>query len=138
MKIIDLHISPNPVSPIVCMLTFSSVQFSCSVVSISDPMNHSMPGLPVHHQLPDFTQIHVHRVGDAIQPSHPLSSPSPAPNPSQPLKLFSNSTWGHLPIVDENSWDFSHMAVVMVRCVKKHRHLYAILCNIVKRKIPYY
>ena len=41
------------------------------------PMNHSTPGLPVHHQLPEFTQTHVHRVGDAIQPSHPLSSPTP-------------------------------------------------------------
>ena len=49
-------------------------------------MNRSMPGLPVHHQLPEFTQTHVHHVGDAIQPSHPLSSPSPpAPNPSQRL-----------------------------------------------------
>ena len=47
-------------------------------------MNRSTPGLPVHHHLPEFTQTHVHRVGDAIQPSHPLSSPSPpAPNPSQ-------------------------------------------------------
>ena len=47
-------------------------------------MNRSTPGLPVHHQLPEFTQTHVHQVGDAIQPSHPLSSPSPpAPNPSQ-------------------------------------------------------
>ena len=47
-------------------------------------MNHSTPGLHVHHQLPEFTQTHVHRVSDAIQPSHPLSSPSPpAPNPSQ-------------------------------------------------------
>ena len=47
-------------------------------------MNRSTPGLPVHHQLPEFTQTHVHRVSDAIQPSHPLSSPSrPAPNPSQ-------------------------------------------------------
>ena len=52
-------------------------------------MNCSMPGLPVHHQLPEFTQTHVHRVGDAIQPSHPLSSPSPpAPNPSQHQSLF--------------------------------------------------
>ena len=52
-------------------------------------MNHSTPGLPVHHQLPEFTQTHVHRVGDAIQPSHPLSSPSPpAPNPSQHQGLF--------------------------------------------------
>ena len=52
-------------------------------------MNRSMPGLPVHHQLPEFTQTHVHWVGDAIQPSHPLSSPSPpAPNPSQHQGLF--------------------------------------------------
>ena len=57
---------------------FHSVQFSRSVVSDScDPMNHSTPGLPVHHQLLAFTQIQVHRVSDAIQPSHPLSSPSP-------------------------------------------------------------
>ena len=52
-------------------------------------MNHSTPGLPVHHQLPEFTQTHVHQVSDAIQPSHPLSSPSPpAPNPSQHHSLF--------------------------------------------------
>ena len=51
-------------------------------------MNRSTPGLPVHHQLPEFSQTHVHRVGDAIQPSHPLSSPSPAPNPSQHQGLF--------------------------------------------------
>ena len=51
--------------------------------TLCDPMNRSMPGLPVHHQLPEFTQTHVHRVSDAIQPSHPLLSPSPlAPNPS--------------------------------------------------------
>ena len=63
----------------------SSVQFSCSVVSDSlRPMNRSTTGLPVHHQLLQFTETHVHRVSDAIQPSHPLSSPSPpAPNPSQ-------------------------------------------------------
>ena len=61
-------------------------QFS-SVQSLS--MNRSTPGLPVHHQLPEFTQTHVHRVSDAIQPSHPLSSPSPpAPNPSQHQSLF--------------------------------------------------
>ena len=52
-------------------------------------MNCSMPGLPVHHQLPEITQTHVRRVGDAIQPSHPLLSPSPpAPNPSQHQGLF--------------------------------------------------
>ena len=71
---------------------FNSVQFSSvaqSCPTLSDPMNRSMPGLPVHHQLLEFTQIHVHRVSDAIQPSHPLSSPSPpAPNPSQHQSLF--------------------------------------------------
>ena len=52
-------------------------------------MNHSMPGLPAHHQLPEFTQTHVHRVGDDIHPSHPLSSLAPpAPNPSQHQGLF--------------------------------------------------
>ena len=68
----------------------TSDQISCSVVSNScDPMNCSTPGLPVHHQLPEFTQTHVHRVSDAIQPSHPLLSPSPpAPNPSQHQSLF--------------------------------------------------
>ena len=61
---------------------FSSVSQSCP--TLCDPMNRSTPGLPVHHQLPEFTQTHVHQVGDAIQPSHPLSSPSPpAPNLSQ-------------------------------------------------------
>ena len=62
---------------------FSSVQ-SLSHVRLCDPMNHRAPGLSVHHQLPESTQTHVHQIGDAIQPSHPLSSPSPpAPNPSQ-------------------------------------------------------
>ena len=66
---------------------FSSVAQSC--LTLWDPMNHSTPGLPVHHQLLEFTQTHVHRVSDAIQPSHPLSSPSPsAPNPSQHQGLF--------------------------------------------------
>ena len=65
----------------------SSVTQSCLI--LCDPMNRSTPGLPVHHQLPEFTQTHVHAVSDAIQPSHPLSSPSPpAPNPSQHQSLF--------------------------------------------------
>ena len=68
-------------------LQFSSVAQSCP--TLCDPTSCSTPGLPVHHQLPEFTQTHVHRVGDAIQPSHPLSSPSPpAPNPSQHQGLF--------------------------------------------------
>ena len=69
-------------------LQFSSVAQSCP--TLCDPMNCSTPGLPVHHQPLEFTQTHVHRVGDAIQPSHPLSSPSlPGPNPSQ-HQVFSN------------------------------------------------
>ena len=66
---------------------FSSVAQSCP--TLCDPMNRSTPDFPVHHQLPEFTQTHVHPVRDAIQPSHPLSSPSPpAPNPSQQQSLF--------------------------------------------------
>ena len=69
------------------LFQFSSVAQSC--LTLCDPMNCSMPGLPVHHQLLEFAQTHVHRVSDAIQPSHPLSSPSPsAPNPSQHQSLF--------------------------------------------------
>ena len=67
--------------------SFSSV--AQSYPTLCDPMNRSTPGLPVHHQFPEFTQTHVHRVSDAIQPSHPLLSPSPpAPNPSQHQSLF--------------------------------------------------
>ena len=70
-----------------CSFQFSSVTQSCP--TLYDPMNHSTPGLPVHHQLTEFTQTHVHRVSDAIQPSYPLSSLSPpAPNPSQHHSLF--------------------------------------------------
>jgi len=69
------------------LLQFSSVTQSCP--TLCDPMNRSTPGLPVHHQLPEFTQTHIQGVSDAIQPSHPLSSPSPpAPNPSQHQSLF--------------------------------------------------
>ena len=80
---------------IVTSVQFSSVSQSCQ--TLCDPMNCSMPGLPIHHQLPEFIQTHIHQAGDAIQPSHPWSSPSPpAPNPSQhqsfPMsQLF---TWG--------------------------------------------
>ena len=74
------------------IFSFSSVQFSSvaqSCPTLCDPMNHSTRGLPVHHHLPEFTQTHVHRIHDAIQPSHPRSSPSPtALNPSQHQSLF--------------------------------------------------
>ena len=74
---------------------WKSVQFSAVTQlcpTLCDPMSCSTPGLPVHHQLPEFTQTHVHQVGDAIQPSHPLSSPSPpAPNPPS-IRVFSNES----------------------------------------------
>ena len=76
--------------PWVSSVQFSSVAQSCP--TLCDPMNCSTPGLPVHHQLPQFTQTHFHRVSDAIQPPHPLSSPSSPASESFPLsQLF---TWG--------------------------------------------
>ena len=85
----------------VSIFYFESVQFSSvaqSCPTLCDPMNCNTPGLPVHHQLPEFTQTHIHQVRDAIQPSHPRSSPSPpAPNPSQPSASFPMSqlfAWG--------------------------------------------
>ena len=84
---------------IALLLSFSSVQFSSvaqSCPNLCDPMNRSTPGLPVHHHLPEFTQTHVHQVSDAIQPSHPLSSPSPpAPNPPS-IRVFSNESTLHM------------------------------------------
>ena len=81
---------------------FSSVAQSCP--TLCDPMNRSTPGLPVCHQLPEFTQTHVHRVADAIQPSHPLSSPSPPAPKSLPASglqflnfLFSTSLFFSYP-----------------------------------------
>ena len=72
------------------MLSAKSLQL-CP--TLCNPMNHSTPGLPVHHHLLEFTEIHIHRVGDAIQPSHPLSLPSPpAPNPSQHQTVSNEST----------------------------------------------
>ena len=80
----------------------SSVAQSCP--TLCNPMNCSMPGLPVHHQLLEFTQTHVHQVGDAIQPSHPLLSPSPpAPNPSQHQSLFQSTLHMRWP----KYWSFS-------------------------------
>ena len=76
------------------MYQYRTVAQSCP--TLCNAMNRFTPVLPVHHQLPEFTQIHVHRVGDAIQPSHPLSSPSPpAPNPSQHQGLFQRVNSSH-------------------------------------------
>ena len=80
-----------------------SVAQSCP--TLHDPMNCSTPGLPVHHQLPEFTQTHIHQVSDAMQPSHPPSSPSPsAPNPSQHQRFSNEST---LPMRWPKYWSFS-------------------------------
>ena len=77
--------------PHTCSLQFSSVAQLC--LTLCDPMNSSTPGLPVHHHLPEFTRTHVLRVRDAIQPSHPWSSPSPpAPKPSQHQSFSNEST----------------------------------------------
>ena len=80
-------------------LQFSSVQFisiAQSCPTLQGSINRSMQGLPVQHQLPEFTQTHVHRVSDAIQPSHSPSSPSPsAPNPSQHQSLFQSVNSSH-------------------------------------------
>ena len=72
------------------MSQFSSVAQSCPTVC--DPMDCSTPGLPVHHELPEFTQNHVHWVGDAIQPSHPLSSPLLLPSIFPSIRVFSNES----------------------------------------------
>ena len=86
-----------------CSVQFSSV--AQSRPTLCDPMNHSTPGRPVHHQLLEFTQTCVHRVGDAIQPSHTLSSPSPlAPNPPS-IRVFSNEST--LRIRWPKYWSFS-------------------------------
>ena len=71
-----------------CSVQFSSVAQSCP--TLCDPMNCSTPGLPVHHQLPEFTQTHVHWVGDAIQPSHPLPPIPPS------IRVFSNESTLHM------------------------------------------
>ena len=77
-----------------CSVQFSSVIQSCP--TLCDPMNCSTPGLPVHHQLPEFTQTHVHQVGDAIQPSHPLSSPLFLPPIPPSIRVFSNKSTLHM------------------------------------------
>ena len=100
---------------IILQMRFSAVSQSCPTVC--NPMNRSTPGLPVHNQLPEFTQTHAHRVGDAIQPSHPLSSPSAA-NPSQHQGLFQCVNCSHevakilefsasASVLPMNTWDWS-------------------------------
>ena len=80
----------NLKKPCILSAQFNSVTQLCQ--TLCDPMDCSTPGFPVHHQFPELAQIHVHQVGDAIQPSYSLSSPSP-PDPSPPsIKVFSNES----------------------------------------------
>ena len=92
-----------------CQRNLKSIQFSSVAqlcLTLCDPMNRSTPGLPVHHQLPEFTQTHVHWVGDTIQPSHPFLSPSPpAPKPTQHLGLLQWVNSSHE--VAKKYWSFS-------------------------------
>ena len=88
-KIKSVTVSPSICYEVMGPVVMILVMAHLSHVQLCDPMDCSMPGLPVHHQLLEFTQTHVHRVSDAIQPSHPLPSHSPpAPNPSQHQKSF--------------------------------------------------
>ena len=85
----DALTSEPPGKPVIVFRSDQIRSVTQSCPTLCDPMNRSTPGLSVHHQLPEFTETHVHQVSDCIQPSHPLSSPSPlAPNPSQHQSLF--------------------------------------------------
>ena len=88
LKLTSIELVMPPNHHILWVIQFSSVQL-LSRVQLCNPTNRSMPGFPAHHQLPEFSQTHVHQVSEAIQPSHPMSSLSPpAPNPSQQQGLF--------------------------------------------------
>ena len=108
VKLCSIYLSRPNTSLSLILSPFSSVQFisvTQSWLTLCDPMNRSTPGLFFHHQLPEFTQIHVHRVSDAIHPSHLLLSPSP-PLPIPPkIKVFSNEST--LPMRWPKYWSFS-------------------------------
>ena len=106
---------------------FSSVTQSCP--TLCDPMNRSTPGLPDHHQLLEFTQTHVHRVGDAIQSSHPLSSSSPlAPNPSQHQNLFQRVSSSHevSQFCEKYRWQLDRDCLESVDCFGQYTHFHYI------------
>ena len=103
---------------------FSSVAQSCP--TLCNPMNCSTPGLPVHHHLPEFTQTHVHQIGDAIQPSHPLSSPfPPAPNPSQHYSAIKKNTFESVLM----RW-MKREPIIQSEVSQKEKHQYSILMHI--------
>ena len=123
---------------LVMCVQFSSVTQSC--LTLCDPMNRSMPGLPVYHQLPEFTQIHAHWVGDAIQPSHPLSSPSPpAPNPSQHQGLFQWVSSSHEVATSSNIANLSSvsMSLLFLDYISKWDNtVFIFLCLISLSRMP--
>ena len=86
----ERHQAGSGVQSLCCSVQFSSVAQSCP--TLCDPMTRSTPSLPVHHQLPEFTQTHVRRVSDAIQASHPLPSLSPPPSIFPSIRVFSNES----------------------------------------------
>ena len=97
--IVDANLKNKYVKIEIIIFTFNIQQLSDQIRSVTqscptlcDPMNRSMPGLPVHQQLPEFTQTHVHQVSDAIQPSYPLSSSSPLPSIPPSIRVFSNES----------------------------------------------
>ena len=94
MMIIKIPVLRHESESVSCSVQFSSVAQSCP--TLCDLMNCSIPGLPVHHHLPEFTQTHVHQVGDAIQPSHTLSSPSPLVSIPPSIRVFSNESTLHM------------------------------------------
>ena len=121
------------------MHQISSVQFSSvaqSCPTLCDPMNRSTPGLPVYQQLPEFTQTHVHRVSDAIQPSHPLSSPSPpAPNTSQHQETLIHKIptfWKHRHVFSTTNRNRSQSPVCSF-AGSSSEVKWAILCSLVSR-----
>ena len=109
-----------------------SVTQSC--LTLCNPMNCSTPGLPVHHQLPESTQTHVHYVGDAIQASHPLSSPSPALNLSQHQGLFKWVSSPHQVAIVEDKTNSLHKHQSLFRCLM---YLFQVLCNLVEYSFPH-
>ena len=134
-----VHLSclgPNPAWTI--KITFLIPQFSSvaqSCPALCDSMNCSMPGLPVHHQFLEFTKTHIHRVSDAIQPSHPLSSPSPpAPNPSQhqSLPVSQLFAWGSqstgvstlASLLPKNTQDWSPLLFPNISCTISSKYCF--------------
>ena len=141
-----LHTSKCFTEHLLCFAAAAAVKLLQSCPILCDPMDRSTPGLPVHHQLPEFTQTHVHRVGAGIQPSHhPLSSPSPlAPTPSQHQSLFQwvNSNFTelftslHCTPVPLHLWKHTLSSLhTWILIILLNRQIYWL--NMVEKSLPY-